>query len=76
MKVTKDTIIGEVVMADENVAPLLMSMGLHCLGCAMASGESIGDACMVHGLDADDLVNEINKYFEENPEPREAEAEF
>ncbi len=76
MVVTKDTIIGEVVMADENIGPLLMSMGLHCLGCAMASGESIGDACMVHGLDADDFVNEINKYFEANPEPKEAEAEF
>ncbi len=76
MVVTKDTVIAEVIMADENVAPLLMSMGLHCLGCAMASGESLEDACMVHGIDVEDLVNEINKYFEENPEPKEAQAEF
>ena len=76
MVVTKQSIIGDVVMADDNVAPLLMSMGLHCIGCAMATGESIEEACMVHDLDADDLVNELNQYFEANPVPREAEAEF
>ena len=51
MIVTKDTIIGDVVMQDEGIAPILMASGLHCLGCAMASGETIEEACMVHGMD-------------------------
>ena len=44
MVVTKDTIIGDVVNADEGIAPILMSAGLHCLGCAMATGETIEEA--------------------------------
>ena len=64
MIVTKDTIIGEVVSADEGVAPILMSAGLHCLGCAMASGETIEEACVVHGMDCDELVEELNNYFQ------------
>lgn len=64
MIVTKDTIIGDVVMQDEGVAPILMASGLHCLGCAMASGETIEEACMVHGMDCDALVEEINNYFQ------------
>ncbi|MCR5593962.1 MAG: DUF1858 domain-containing protein [Saccharofermentans sp.] len=76
MVVTKDTIIGDVVMADQNIAPILMASGLHCLGCVMATGETIEEACMVHGIDADQLVNDINEFFKENPEPKEAQAEF
>ena len=64
MIVTKDTIIGDVVMADEGIAPILMSAGLHCLGCALASGETIEEACMVHGMDCDALIEEINNYFQ------------
>ncbi len=64
MVVTKDTIIGDVILADEGVAPILMSAGLHCLGCALASGETIEEACVVHGLDCDELVNNINDYFQ------------
>ena len=65
MVVTKDTIIGDVVTIDEGIAPILMSAGLHCLGCAMASGETIEEACMVHGVDADDLVESINAHLKE-----------
>ncbi|MCQ2532791.1 MAG: DUF1858 domain-containing protein [Saccharofermentans sp.] len=64
MVVTKDTIIGDVVEADPGVAPVLMNAGLHCLGCAMASGETIEEACYVHGMDCETLVAEINAYFE------------
>ena len=63
MVVTKDTIIGDVVNADEGIAPILMSAGLHCLGCAMASGETIEEACIVHGMDCDALVEELIKYL-------------
>lgn len=64
MVVTKDTIIGEVIMADEGVAPILMSAGLHCLGCALASGETIEEACQVHSMDCDALVDDLNNYFQ------------
>ena len=64
MIVIKETIHGDVVMADEGIAPILMSAGLHCLGCALASGETIEEACMVHGMDCDALVEEINNYFQ------------
>jgi len=67
MVVTKETIIGDVVAEDQNVAPVLMASGLHCLGCVLASGETIEEACMVHGIDPDTLVAEINAYFEANP---------
>ncbi len=65
MEITKDTIIGDVVNEDPGVAPVLMNAGLHCLGCAMASGETIEEACYVHGLDFENLVAELNKYFAE-----------
>ncbi len=61
MTVTVDTLIGEIL--DENaqaVAPILMEMGMHCLGCPSSRGESIGEACMVHGVDADEIVKKIN----------------
>lgn len=67
MEVTKETIIGDVVNADPNVAPVLMASGLHCLGCVLASGETIEEACMVHGIDPDALVSDINAYFASNP---------
>lgn len=63
MEITKDTIIGDVVNADPECAPILMSAGLHCLGCAMASGETIEEACYVHGLECDELVSALNDYF-------------
>ncbi|MBO4243114.1 MAG: DUF1858 domain-containing protein [Clostridiales bacterium] len=63
MVVSKDTIIGDVVNEDPNVAPILMNAGLHCLGCAMATGETIEEACMVHGLDCDELIAALNDYF-------------
>ena len=67
MVVTKETIIGDVVNADPNVAPILMASGLHCLGCVLASGETIEEASMVHGIDPEALVTELNTYFEANP---------
>ena len=61
MTVTVDTLIGEIL--DQNaqaVAPILMEMGMRCLGCPSSRGESIGEACMVHGVDADEIVKKIN----------------
>lgn len=65
MKVTKDMIIMDVLKLDMDTAKFFIDMGMHCLGCPSASGESIEQACAVHGADADKLVEEINKFLEQ-----------
>ncbi len=62
-KITKDTIIMEVLQLDPETAPFFLEIGMHCLGCPSASGESIEQACMVHGTDADALVEKINNFL-------------
>ncbi len=62
-KVTKDTLIGEVLDMDQQTAAYFLQMGMHCLCCPASRGETLEQACMVHGVDCDELVNEINKYF-------------
>ena len=63
-RVTKETIILDVLRLDAGTAPFFLEIGMHCLGCPSASGESIEQACMVHGTDADALVEKINAYLE------------
>ena len=63
-RVTKDTMIGDLLQIDQNVAPLLLNIGMHCLGCPSSQMETIEEAAMVHGLDPDDLVVEINTLFD------------
>lgn len=60
MQVTKETLIGEALQMSMDIAPVLMGIGMHCLGCPASQGESIEDACMVHGVDPDELVEKIN----------------
>ncbi|MGN0591512.1 DUF1858 domain-containing protein [Ruminococcus sp.] len=64
MTITKDTIIGDILDADFDVAPFFLEMGMHCLGCPSARGESVGEACSVHGVDPDALVAKLNAHFE------------
>ncbi len=64
MKVTKDSIIGEVLDNAPETARLFLEIGMHCLGCPSARGESIEMACEVHGTDADALVEKINELLE------------
>ena len=64
MKVTKDMIIMDVLQMDMGTAKFFLDIGMHCLGCPSASGESIEEACAVHGADADKLVADINKFLE------------
>ena len=67
MKVTVDTIIGDILdFNGEAAAPIFFEMGMHCLGCPSARGESIGQACMVHGVDADDIVAKLNAALNKN----------
>lgn len=62
-KITKDMIISDVLKMDRGTAAVFMNNGMFCIGCPSASGESIGQACVVHGIDADKLVKELNDYF-------------
>ena len=58
--VTKEMTIGEILRVKPEVAPVLLEMGMHCLGCPGARSETIEQACLVHGADCDALVDEIN----------------
>lgn len=64
MKVTKDTLIGDILDYNVETAQFFFEIGMHCLGCPHSRGESIEDACLVHGTDADALVNKINEFLE------------
>ena len=63
MTVTKQSIIGDVLDFEPETAQFFFAIGMHCLGCPASRGESIEDACAVHGTDADQLVEAINKFL-------------
>ncbi len=63
MVVTKQSLIGDILDADRETAPYFLEMGMHCLGCPSARGESLEQACMVHGVRVDELVDKLNKHF-------------
>jgi hybrid cluster-associated redox disulfide protein len=65
MNVTKDTLIGDVLDFDVETARFFFEIGMHCLGCPHSRGESIEDACTVHGTDADALVAKLNAFLKE-----------
>jgi hybrid cluster-associated redox disulfide protein len=69
MTITKDMIISEVLNIDRGTVPIFFKNGLHCLGCVMASGESIEEACQVHEIDCDQLVLELNQFFAAKEQP-------
>jgi hybrid cluster-associated redox disulfide protein len=63
-KVTKDTMIGELLQIDSSIAPMLLEIGMHCLGCPSSQMETIAEAAMVHGIEPDALVEDINNFLE------------
>ena len=65
-KITENTTIFEALEINPNAGEILMSYGMHCLGCPSASGESVAEACAVHGEDADALVERINAFLADN----------
>ena len=65
MIVTKDTLIGDLLANDINTAKYLFEMGMHCVGCPASQGETIEEACAVHGIEAQGLIDAINKYLSE-----------
>ena len=66
MAISMNTTIGELLQTNPEVAPILMEIGMHCLGCPSSQMESIGEAAMVHGIDADLLVEKINAHIAAN----------
>ena len=60
-QITQDTLIGELIQIDPDVAPILMDIGMHCLGCPASQGETLEEAAMVHGIAIDELMT----YLEE-----------
>ena len=64
MTITPEILIGELLRIDaEGIAPILMEAGMHCVGCPASQGESLAEACIVHGMDCDTLVASINQYL-------------
>ena len=62
-RVNKSTMIGELLQIDQNVAPILLNIGMHCLGCPSSQMETIEQAAMVHGLEPEALVDQINTFL-------------
>ena len=66
-QINKDMTVMDIINVDENIAGILMQSGMHCIGCIAAHGESLAEAAMVHGLDADILEAQINDYLSSVP---------
>lgn len=65
MAITKDTNIGDILDLNRETAQFFLEMGMHCLGCPSARGETLEQACAVHGVDADEMVEKINAFLTE-----------
>ena len=63
--ITIDTLIGDILTLDETTAPFFLEMGMHCLGCPASRGESLEEACMVHGVDVNEILNKINEHIKD-----------
>lgn len=63
--ITKDMCIGDILDMEPGTAQFFLEMGMHCLGCPSARGETVEEACMVHGTDCDKLVENINNYLQQ-----------
>ncbi|MCQ2407622.1 MAG: DUF1858 domain-containing protein [Oscillospiraceae bacterium] len=63
MEITKNSLIGDILDTDPETAPYFLEMGMHCLGCPASRGESLEEACMVHGVSADELVAKLAAHF-------------
>ena len=62
-KITKDTVIGDILDIDESASKFFLDMGMHCLGCPASRGETVEQACDVHGVDVDKFLKDINEYL-------------
>ena len=65
-QVTKDTRIGDALMMNMDIAGILMESGMHCVGCPASQAETIEEACAVHGIDVQPLIDKINEFLAKN----------
>lgn len=72
-QITKNMIIHDIIQVDTDIIPILLDAGMHCVGCPSAQGETLEEASMVHGIDADALTAYINKYLSEKEAAAQAE---
>ena len=63
--VNKSMLIHEIIEIDPGNAAILMASGMHCVGCPSAAMESLEEACMVHGMNVDEVITSINEYLTE-----------
>lgn len=63
MEITKDTIIGDMLQYNQGIAMVLMQQGMHCVGCPASAGETLEEACTVHGLNADEVLQAVTEYL-------------
>ena len=68
MEITLETLIGDIVDYDEDTAEVFLSAGMHCISCPVSRMETVEEAALVHGVDADELVEKLNAYFESKKE--------
>ena len=64
MEITRDTLISEIVENSTEAMPVFQEIGMHCLGCAMASGETVEQACAAHGIDLNESLDYLKKHLE------------
>ena len=62
-KISKDMLINDILAVDAGNAAILMAAGMHCIGCPASQGEALEEACMVHGMNVDEVISEINEYL-------------
>lgn len=63
-KITKDMIIADIIQVNMGCVPILLNEGMHCIGCPASQGETLEEACMVHGLEADVIAKKLNDFVE------------
>lgn len=64
-QITGDMIIADIIRVDQNIVPILMESGMHCVGCPSSQAETLEEACIVHGMDVNTLLTRINTFLKE-----------
>lgn len=62
-QITGDMIIADIIQVDHDIIPILMESGMHCVGCPSSQGESLEEACFVHGMEIEGLLSKINTFL-------------
>lgn len=74
-QITKDTLIGDILKADPDSASFFMAIGMYCVACPASLGETLEQACMVHGVDADEITEKLNEQIASRDSAEHSEPE-